>query len=164
MNVADLQQQKFLALPKGLPHSRARKIYNSRNSQHFQRGTVQGCFYLIYNSRNSQHFQRSQRRCPYNGLSTTVEILSTSKGTPPFPKYRDLQQQKFLALPKGLTVSTELQIYNSRNSQHFQRRAGGSGFVWIYNSRNSQHFQRGSSRLSLTAIYNSRNSQHFQRT
>ena len=95
----NLQQQKFLVLPK-----------------------VSLCsfFWCIYNSRNSQYFQRSAAARTY-GVSTTVEILSTSKGRTIPGKESNLQQQKFLVLPKVPNRTLGQAIYNSRNSQYFQR-------------------------------------------
>ena len=122
VTIRNLQQQKFLALPKVLTRLSTLIIYNSRNSQHFQRIRRYSMTADIYNSRNSQHFQRY--------VSQRIAIV-------------DLQQQKFLALPKGSVLFIfHVGIYNSRNSQHFQRREDKFRKAMIYNSRNSQHFQR----------------------
>ena len=117
------------------------EIYNSRNSQYFQRARRFPGRLAIYNSRNSQYFQREVRvtgaiqsttveilstskGCDLverEFRSTTVEILSTSKGDNRKGGGDDLQQQKFLVLPKARYVSPVPLIYNSRNSQYFQR-------------------------------------------
>ena len=76
-------------------------IYNSRNSQYFQRVQLIKLRSRIYNSRNSQYFQRSGFR-----LNTATY----------------LQQQKFLVLPKAAQRQKIVNIYNSRNSQYFQRK------------------------------------------
>ena len=75
----------------------------------------------------------------------------------------DLQQQKFLVLPKALLESPEIVIYNSRNSQYFQKellfeRAVGSTTVEILSTS-----KRSTLALLPQYIYNSRNSQYFQK-
>ena len=116
---------------------------------------------IIYNSRNSQYFQRKLSLEKVR-KSTTVEILSTSKGMKELVYKVNLQQQKFLVLPKDTKSHNLTFIYNSRNSQYFQRRMQSCCPLHIYNSRNSQYFQRPRQKQSIINIYNSRNSQYFQ--
>ena len=104
--IVDLQQQKFLALPKGsvlfIFHV---GIYNSRNSQHFQRREDKFRKAMIYNSRNSQHFQRP---CFLNRLLCNLQqqkFLALPKAISQITSRQNLQQQKFLALPKADLIS-----------------------------------------------------------
>ena len=179
-----LQQQKFLVLPKETLVSPHIRIYNSRNSQYFQRirlvfeqmGDLQQQKFLvlpkalsvyvsntIYNSRNSQYFQR----CLSVNLhyqSTTVEILSTSKGCVVSVLPIDLQQQKFLVLPKVMALTIGRWIYNSRNSQYFQRSRSASRAQYNLQQQKFLVLPKGIGKNSETRlIYNSRNSQYFQR-
>ena len=55
-------------------------------------------------------------------------------------------------------------IYNSRNSQYFQKHTRQKKTASIYNSRNSQYFQKVHQIFTDISIYNSRNSQYFQKT
>ena len=140
--IGDLQQQKFLVLPKALSVYVSNTIYNSRNSQYFQR-----CLSV------NLHYQ-----------STTVEILSTSKGCVVSVLPIDLQQQKFLVLPKVMALTIGRWIYNSRNSQYFQRSRSASRAQYNLQQQKFLVLPKGIGKNSETRlIYNSRNSQYFQR-
>ena len=117
---ANLQQQKFLVLPKGVSRVFTKGIYNSRNSQYFQRFFICSS---ICRSTTVEILSTSKGSVELNmiDLSTTVEILSTSKGQEDKDTSIYLQQQKFLVLPKAYAHCPPNLIYNSRNSQYFQR-------------------------------------------